>query len=115
MYKIAILCLASKLPEILTLLDDGEPTFTKRLATGIGLAEDPGSSKHSFGTMRSELLADCILAARVGNSIPIDCFRKRFAAEVHKRGLQMDALFLNPGSKDVYDASQFWFSKAVNA
>src|SRR5580765_3680656 len=42
----------------------GAPMFTKPLAPGLGLAEDPGTGE-SFGMQRCRVLADAILAARL--------------------------------------------------
>jgi hypothetical protein len=43
-------------------LKDGEPAFTKRLAAGLGLAEDPGEGA-SFGSHRCGILAEGLIRA----------------------------------------------------
>ncbi|MEN8113331.1 MAG: T3SS effector HopA1 family protein [Actinomycetota bacterium] len=78
------------------------PAFTKPLAPGLGLAEDPPGGQ-SFGMHRCGLVADGLIAAhsegaaalgeRVGHVVD------RFA----EAGIDIDAPYLNPGSTDVYD------------
>lgn len=108
MYRVATLALAPKVQRMAQLLDEGEPLFTRRLAPGIGLAEDPGTSTQSFGSSRCGILAEAILAARAGRSVPLDRFRQQFASSVSSRDLLMNALFLNPRSEDIYDLSNVW-------
>ncbi|HEY4574888.1 MAG TPA: lanthionine synthetase LanC family protein [Thermoanaerobaculia bacterium] len=47
---------------VAALLDPGRPAFTKALARGLSLAEDPGNGE-SFGLHRSRLLAEAIIDA----------------------------------------------------
>jgi HopA1 effector protein family len=49
-------------PLIAPFLKPGTPVFTKPLAPGIGLAEDPGQAE-SFGQHRCRLLADGMIGA----------------------------------------------------
>lgn len=108
MYRVATLALAPEIPHLTSMLHGSEPLFTRRLAPGIGLAEDPGTNAHSFGSSRCEILAEAILAARVGRCVPLDRFHQQFASSVSSRDLQMNALFLNPRSEDIYDVSNIW-------
>jgi hypothetical protein len=77
------------------------PIFTKRLAPGVGLAEDPGSG-WSFGQSRCRLVADgAIRAYEQGKKTldgQLDVVANRFAED----GLNLSAPFLNPGSEDHY-------------
>ena len=77
------------------------PAFTKRLAPGLGLAEEP-SSGGSFGRNRCGLLADGVLRVhREGcrtTAERLEVVAACFAA----RGIDLDAPFLNPGSADEY-------------
>lgn len=78
------------------------PAFTKMLAPGLGLAEDPGDGM-SFGLHRCGLVADGLMRAHEhGRTSLEDRLReveRRFAAE----GLRLDAAFLNRGSADLYE------------
>lgn len=108
MYRVATLALTSSVPRLRDLLCDGEPAFTRHLLPGVGLAEDPGTGTHSFGSSRCELIADSILAARRDRHVPVDRFRSQLEASLHARGLRSDALYLNPNSEDIYDVSDLW-------
>jgi hypothetical protein len=108
MFRVASLSLAPLLPFISACLDDSEPAFTRRLAPGIGLAEDPGIPSQSFGTSRCELVAECILATCTYGKVDLDKFHDSFAALIKTRELKPNALFLNPSSEDIYDVSTVW-------
>lgn len=77
----------------------GSPVFTKRLAPGVGLAEDPGVGE-SFGQNRCRLVADAVIRAyelgkkSVGERLQV--VADRFAED----GISLTEPFLNPGSKD---------------
>jgi Lanthionine synthetase C-like protein/HopA1 effector protein family len=77
------------------------PIFTKPLAPGVGLAEDPGSGG-SFGQSRCRLVADgAIRAYEQGKKAvdeQLDIVAYRFAED----GLSLSAPFLNAGSIDHY-------------
>lgn len=85
-------------------LEQATPAFTKRLAPGLGLAEDPGSSE-SFGMHRCGLLAEGLIRAHeqakqsVAERMTIvdECFEQA--------GVRLAAPFLNPGSSDRYEFS----------
>ena len=78
------------------------PLFTKRLAPGLGLAEEPGNGE-SFGQNRCRILAESIWSSHEKNlhSEPerLEEARKHFASN----GLALDAPYLNPGSTDKYE------------
>lgn len=78
------------------------PAFTKPLAPGLGLSEDPAGGLDSFGMTRCGLLADAALrAAELGAvTIPerLDVVAARFAED----GIDLDAPYLNSGSTDRY-------------
>jgi hypothetical protein len=83
-------------------LEPGIPAFTKSLAPGLGLAEDPGEGQ-SFGEHRCHLLAEALIATHESGlrSLPE---RTRVVADRFERaGLDLAAVFLNPGSRDQYD------------
>ena len=83
-------------------LDPGEPALTKRLAPGLGLAEDPRNGE-SFGLHRCRLLAKAFVdAAWQGvddSSRLIQAVVDHFQAE----RLDVACPYLNPGSSDDYD------------
>ena len=78
------------------------PAFAKRLAPGLGLAEDPGTND-SFGMSRCRLVAEALWqAASSGQQSElqrIEAIRTRFA----QAGIAPDRPWLSPGSKDQYD------------
>jgi len=82
-------------------LEPTTPVFAKRLAPGLGLAEDPGHGD-SFGMHRCGLLAEGIIRAHEQSR---DSVTERFKAVeqyFEETGISLSAPFLNPGSKDRY-------------
>jgi class II lanthipeptide synthase len=88
-------------PKIRPALKPLTPVFTKPLADGLGLAEDPGQGE-SLGMQRCRIVAEGMLRAHeqglrtVTESLPVveACFLEE--------GIRLDEPFLNPGSRDVY-------------
>src|SRR5262249_33566341 len=82
-------------------LKQGTPTFTKPLAEGVGLAEDPGQGD-SFGLHRCQLLADGMIRAYEQGKKSVyerlKVVEDRFAED----GISLEKPFLNPGSSDDY-------------
>ena len=79
----------------------GIPALTRRLAPGLGLAEDPRNGE-SFGLHRCRLLAEAFVGAAM-NGIEsaaglVEVVGERFRAE----GLVLSRPYLNPGSIDDY-------------
>jgi hypothetical protein len=93
------------LPEIhasaRTGLRSATPMFTKRLAPGLAVAEDPGDGR-SFGQHRCQLIAEALVcafdAAAVEFSSRLQAVVKRFEEE----GLSVARPWLNMRSQDVY-------------
>src|SRR5262249_5570737 len=89
---------AEKHPEAFA---EGTPAFTKRLNSGIGVAEEPlqqglpktRKGKHSFGSSRSDIIADAIVKAPPGAT------KKEITALVRERlkecGLDPDRPWLS--------------------
>lgn len=100
-YRAAALAIAAAVPALTPALETGVPLFTKALAQGLGFAEDPGGND-SFGSARSRLVAAALLAARAGDRFPWERFAVVFAEGVANAGLDIEALWLNPGSEDIY-------------
>jgi len=85
-------------------LADGAPAFSKPLARGLALAEEPGNGQ-SFGEHRCQLLAEAIVAASEHGLRTVDqrlaIVRERF----RDAGVSLDAPYLRPGSDDAYKFS----------
>ncbi|UWQ09225.1 T3SS effector HopA1 family protein [Aliiroseovarius crassostreae] len=77
------------------------PAFTRRIAPGVGFAEDP-TGEISFGAARSKLVAEAMLSSRISHRMDTDKFWSEFLALCAARGLDPDALHLNPGSSDTF-------------
>jgi hypothetical protein len=79
-------------------LGAGVPALTRRLAAGVGLAEDPGTGE-SYGMSRCHLIADGIVRAfEQGEVDPLEAVADRFA----EAGIDPDMPYLVPGSTDDY-------------
>ena len=82
-------------------LRDDVPLFTKRLARGLGLAEDPGNGL-SYGQHRCRLVARGLWAAhQTGKQGPEDQLRAIVSA-FRAEGLDPKHPYLSPGSTDDY-------------
>lgn len=80
------------------------PALTKRIARGVGVAENPAGTE-SFGLHRCRLLAEAVVLAFERGARTADdrlsLVRERFAEE----GIDIARPYLNPGSSDRYDLS----------
>lgn len=77
------------------------PALTKRLAPGVGLAEDPGNGL-SFGEHRCRLLAEGLLRAHeLGKTSDVDRLHVVEALFADER-ISLETPYLNPGSADAY-------------
>ncbi|MEN8115310.1 MAG: T3SS effector HopA1 family protein, partial [Actinomycetota bacterium] len=77
------------------------PVFTKPLAPGLGLAEDPPGG-HSFGMHRCGLVADGLITAHSEAASSVAERVERVIGRFAEAGIDIDAPFLNPGSTDAY-------------
>ena len=75
------------------------PAFTKRVAPGIGLGEDPVTGE-SFGGLRCRLVAEGLWDGLLTDRPGVEAVRARFEA----CGIPLDKPYLNPGSVDLYEA-----------
>jgi hypothetical protein len=101
LYRITAELLAEFASEVAGLLGSATPLFTKALAPGIGLAEDPGTGE-SFGMHRCRLVAEAIWQAH-GSSDSTTHGRLAALQDAFTRnGLTTAAPYLNPGSRDDY-------------
>jgi hypothetical protein len=78
------------------------PLFTKRLASGLAIAEDPGDGI-SFGMNRCRIVAEALLAMHQEGLEAEDQRLDRLTREFGNRGLNLDLPYLNPGSADRYE------------
>jgi hypothetical protein len=87
---------------ILPYLKPDIPVFTKFIAPGVGLAEDPGTQE-SFGQHRCGILADALISTYERGVRNLDkkleIIEEHFAAERIHLGMP----YLNPGSADIYN------------
>jgi hypothetical protein len=80
------------------------PLFTKAVAPGLAIAEDPGTGD-SFGMHRCGLVAEALWNAwesDVARDAWVTAIDEYFA----KRGVSLERPYLNPGSVDDYDFSR---------
>jgi hypothetical protein len=101
-YRISVELLADIHQEVKTHLGPEPPLFSKRLADGLGLAEEPGAGE-SFGQSRTRILAEGIWNSYEkglqSEQERLEEVRQHFSSN----GLSLEAPFLNPGSIDEYD------------
>jgi hypothetical protein len=97
---------ASALPAILAALGEHlraeVPLFTKRLALGLGLAEDPANHE-SFGQHRCRAVSEALWRAFVDGASGPARF-DHVCGTLAASGLRPDALYLQPGAVDDYGA-----------
>ena len=88
-------------PRLTIHLKKGEPAFTKPLAPGVGLAEDPGGGE-SFGVHRCRILAEGLIRAHEQRrtSMPerLDVVKRCF----EERGVDLDHPYLSSSIHDDY-------------
>jgi HopA1 effector protein family len=88
-------------PQVARYLKPSVPMFTKLLAPGVGLAEDPGQAE-SFGQHRCRLLAESMIRAFEEGARTLDD-RLRIATDCYaSAGIRLSHPYLNPKSSDVY-------------
>jgi hypothetical protein len=100
-YDICALVLVDVYNAVAASLREQTPLFSKQLARGLGLAEDPGPSQ-SFGMQRSSVVAEGMWRAfergRSSESDIVDSVREEFS----RRGLLLAHPYLNASSSDIY-------------
>lgn len=82
-------------------LQGGVPLFSKRVARGVGLAEEPITGE-SFGMHRCRLLAEAIVCAHSRGRASVEAGWETLCSHFAERGHPADAPWLNPGSVDGY-------------
>jgi HopA1 effector protein family len=104
-YRIAAQLLAPIYPAVRPLLGAATPLFSKRLADGLALAENPKSGE-SFGMHRCRLVAEAICKAHARGVETAHGRLDEIAAHFAAAGLSLDRPFLNAGSVDRYEFAQ---------
>jgi HopA1 effector protein family len=87
--------------ELAAWLMAGTPAFTKPLAPGLALAEDPGTGD-SFGMHRCRLFAEAITNAYDEGRRSVEARLESVIASFASAGVSCEQPFLNPGSADTY-------------
>jgi hypothetical protein len=82
-------------------LGDAVPMFARRLAAGLGLAEDPGNGE-SFGMSRCRVAAEGLWRAFTAGERDRSAIVRIVREHVVRYGLDPDRPWLNPGSTDSY-------------
>jgi hypothetical protein len=75
--------------------------FTKPLAPGLGLAEDPGGGL-SFGQSRCRVVAEGLYRCQAEGAADLDARLRVVAGVMRERGLDPLRPWLEPGSADDY-------------
>ena len=83
-------------------LNERVPAFTKRLAPGLGFAEDPGTLGDSFGTHRCRLLAEGMFRSWQKGCKSLPERLRIVEAHFAKNEISLETPYLNPGSADTY-------------
>ncbi|UQN08022.1 lanthionine synthetase LanC family protein [Deinococcus sp. QL22] len=100
---------ASLLPNICQELGEGlkkeTPSFTKVLASGVGLAEDPGQGE-SFGQHRCQLLAEGLIRAHERNQQTVPTRLETVVECFAESGIDLQLPYLSGKSHDLYEP---WF------
>ena len=87
--------------EVAPFLKSGTPVFTKAIASGLGLAEDPGQTE-SFGQHRCRLLADGMICAYEQGARSLEARLRTVTERYARDGISLSRPYLGSGSQDVY-------------
>lgn len=83
------------------------PLFTKQLAIGLGLAEEPDlkfAERESFGMNRCQIVADGLLAAFYGGHDPDTTRMSAILGQFSTVGIDLQHPYLNSGSENIYQS-----------
>lgn len=100
-FRIAAELMLDVHPEIEDALDEEVPLFSKRLAKGLGVAEDPGTGE-SFGQSRCLRLAESIWNCHLRGEETTDARLEEFRRLLKEGGIDPERTHLNAGSLDWY-------------
>ncbi len=79
------------------------PALTKRIAPGVGLAEDPEGGNDSFGMHRCRLLAEGLVRGWERGAESVEDRLAVVIETFEEAGIDPERPYLNPGSVDDYD------------
>ncbi len=86
------------------------PLFTKQLAPGLALAEEPNqkfSDRESFGMNRCYIIASGLLAAWSGQDNSAQMRIQAIYKQFYRVGINLDRVHLNANSEDIYTFFDF--------
>ena len=89
-------------PEVAEFLNEPVPLFSKRVAKGLGVAEDPGTGE-SFGQSRCQRLAESVWNCHLQDEQSLEARWNEFRRLLKKSGIDSQHLHLNAGSVDWYE------------
>lgn len=101
-YRISVELLSDIHQKVKKHLGADTPLFSKPLAHGLGLAEEPGNGE-SFGQHRCRIFAESLWNGHEKGSQSEQERLQEVRENFTSKGLSLEAPFLNPGSKDEYD------------
>ena len=104
-YRITAELLKDVHREIQISLKPETPLFTKRIAHGLAVAEDPGNGE-SFGMHRCRIVAEAIWQVYTQGSQTEQARLEEVASKFASYGLSVNQPYLNPRSEDQYDEWQ---------
>lgn len=86
---------------IINLLNYDTPLFTLELAKGLGFGENPRNNSQSFGTLRSNLIAESIVEVHF-EGYSKDKFKTEVLKKIQHKGYDLTQFHLNPHSTFPY-------------
>lgn len=101
-YRIVAELMLDVHPEIEDALGDDVPLFSKKVAKGLGVAEDPGTSE-SFGQSRCRRLAESVWNCYQRGEQTTQARLEEFRRLLKERGIDPQHPHLNAGSLDWYE------------
>jgi hypothetical protein len=78
------------------------PGFTKQLAPGLALAEEPESNQEGFGSHRCQLIADALIEAWQQSDQAPEARLAYIQRAFSSSGIDLNCPYLNPNSEDIY-------------
>jgi hypothetical protein len=106
LFRISAELLAAGRAALQEFLRPETPIFTRRLAPGLALAEDPGNGE-SFGMNRCRILAEALWSAASKGFSREDDRLQEIAGYFKHYGLNLQRAYLNAQSADFYDTPEF--------
>ena len=101
-FKIAAELMLDVHPLVSDFLDEDVPLFSKKVAKGLSVAEDPGTGE-SFGQSRCQRLAESVWNCYLRNDQSTEARLSEFSRLLMEKGIDPEHLHLNKGSVDWYE------------